>query len=111
MKDLYTFDATLQAAEHSYSDAKAAYCRIFDAIGLPYRVVSHRTDLYYAGPLSDASHVDTHRLLQTQATSEVVHRTNSTTSLQVRLTDNNVEPCAFKMRCSRECVPQPVRTL
>lgn len=83
MKDLYTFDATLQDAEHSYDDAKAAYCRIFDAIGLPYRVVSWRAIPRCADALSDASYLYTRRLLRTQVISEGLHRTNSTTSLQV----------------------------
>lgn len=40
MKDLYTFDATEDLAQTTYNDAKEAYVRIFDRIGLPYLVVS-----------------------------------------------------------------------
>jgi prolyl-tRNA synthetase len=40
MKDLYTFDASKELAEATYNDAKEAYTRIFDRIGLPYLVVS-----------------------------------------------------------------------
>lgn len=36
MKDLYTFDSTLTAAEDSYKNVSQAYSRIFDAIGVPY---------------------------------------------------------------------------
>lgn len=40
MKDLYTFDASEELAEATYNDAKQAYTRIFDRVGLPYLVVS-----------------------------------------------------------------------
>lgn len=39
MKDLYTFDASPEASEATYQAVKAAYCRIFDKIGVPYIVV------------------------------------------------------------------------
>lgn len=41
MKDLYTFDASPAASEATYAVVKAAYCRIFDKIGVPYIVVSN----------------------------------------------------------------------
>lgn len=36
MKDLYTFDTSLQAAEASYATVCQAYSNIFDKIGLPF---------------------------------------------------------------------------
>lgn len=40
MKDLYTFDASQQEAIASYNEARQAYDRIFQRIGLPFHVVS-----------------------------------------------------------------------
>jgi prolyl-tRNA synthetase len=40
MKDAYSFDASDEAAEASYETMRAAYTRIFDRLGLEYRLVS-----------------------------------------------------------------------
>ncbi len=40
MKDAYSFDATDEAANASYETMRQAYCRIFDAMGLTYRMVA-----------------------------------------------------------------------
>lgn len=40
MKDLYTFDATVEDAYNSYDLVSKAYRRIFQRIGLPFVVVS-----------------------------------------------------------------------
>ena len=39
MKDAYSFDADADGMRESYRVMRAAYCRIFDRIGLSYRVV------------------------------------------------------------------------
>jgi prolyl-tRNA synthetase len=40
MKDAYSFDATDEAAKASYETMRLAYCRIFDAMRLNYRMVA-----------------------------------------------------------------------
>jgi prolyl-tRNA synthetase len=40
MKDAYSFDATEEGAKQSYEQMRAAYCKIFDRIGLTYRLVA-----------------------------------------------------------------------
>jgi prolyl-tRNA synthetase len=40
MKDAYSFDASEEAAKESYEKMRQAYCRIFDRIGLTYRLVA-----------------------------------------------------------------------
>ena len=39
MKDAYSFDADEKGMRKSYEEMRAAYCRIFDRIGLSYRMV------------------------------------------------------------------------
>ena len=39
MKDAYSFDADAEGMRASYETMRAAYCRIFDRIGLSYRMV------------------------------------------------------------------------
>lgn len=111
MKDLYTFDATLQEAERSYHDVKAAYCRIFDAIGLPYRVVSDKSLPCGAGRRIDILYLDTRRLLQTRAISEGVHRMSSTTSLPVGYLSQCCERFVQKGSSLDVICTQPEKTL
>ena len=40
MKDAYSFDASEEAAKRSYEEMRKAYVRIFDALGLTYRLVA-----------------------------------------------------------------------
>jgi prolyl-tRNA synthetase len=40
MKDAYSFDASEEAAQASYESMRKAYCRIFDRLGLIYRLVA-----------------------------------------------------------------------
>ena len=40
MKDAYSFDATEEGALESYETMRQAYCRIFDRMGLVYRMVA-----------------------------------------------------------------------
>lgn len=40
MKDAYSFDVSEAAAQVSYETMRAAYCRIFDRLGLTYRLVA-----------------------------------------------------------------------
>jgi prolyl-tRNA synthetase len=40
MKDAYSFDANEERAQESYATMRAAYQRIFDRLGLEYRIVS-----------------------------------------------------------------------
>jgi len=40
MKDAYSFDSDESLAKQSYEAMRAAYCRIFDRLGLSYRMVS-----------------------------------------------------------------------
>lgn len=40
MKDAYSFDANEQRAQESYATMRAAYQRIFDRLGLEYRIVN-----------------------------------------------------------------------
>jgi prolyl-tRNA synthetase len=40
MKDAYSFDATEDGAKASYETMRQAYCRIFDRLGLTYRLVA-----------------------------------------------------------------------
>src|SRR6202042_2260080 len=40
MKDAYSFDATEDGAKASYETMRKAYVRIFDAMGLRYRMVA-----------------------------------------------------------------------
>jgi prolyl-tRNA synthetase len=40
MKDAYSFDVSEEAAKASYEIMRQAYCRIFDRIGLTYRLVA-----------------------------------------------------------------------
>ena len=52
MKDAYSFDASVEALNHSYEKMYAAYCRIFDRCGLHYLPVEAES-----GPIGgDASH-------------------------------------------------------
>jgi prolyl-tRNA synthetase len=39
MKDAYSFDVSEEAALASYESMRATYCRIFDRLGLTYRLV------------------------------------------------------------------------
>ncbi|NWK77976.1 proline--tRNA ligase [Aquitalea sp. LB_tupeE] len=43
MKDAYSFDRSAEAAGVSYDNMYAAYCRIFDRLGLTYRAVAADT--------------------------------------------------------------------
>ena len=43
MKDAYSFDRDVEAAGRSYDGMYAAYCRIFDRLGLQYRAVAADT--------------------------------------------------------------------
>lgn len=43
MKDAYSFDRDVEAAGRSYDAMYAAYCRIFDRLGLTYRAVAADT--------------------------------------------------------------------
>ncbi|MGC3965528.1 MAG: proline--tRNA ligase [Rhodocyclaceae bacterium] len=43
MKDAYSFDRNAEAAGRSYDGMYAAYCRIFDRLGLTYRAVAADT--------------------------------------------------------------------
>ncbi|WZU00369.1 hypothetical protein MGH68_12315 [Erysipelothrix sp. D19-032] len=45
MKDAYTFDATLEDANDSYDAMFEAYKRIFDRVGLDYRIVRADTGI------------------------------------------------------------------
>jgi len=40
MKDAYSFDADETLARQSYEAMRVAYCKIFDRMGLSYRMVS-----------------------------------------------------------------------
>ena len=40
MKDAYSFDVSEEAAKQSYETMRVAYCRIFDRMGLKYRLVA-----------------------------------------------------------------------
>ena len=40
MKDAYSFDVSEEAARESYETMRKAYCRIFDRVGLTYRMVA-----------------------------------------------------------------------
>lgn len=40
MKDAYSFDADAKSLQHSYDKMRQAYCRIFDRLGLEYRIVA-----------------------------------------------------------------------
>ncbi|KAL5016486.1 hypothetical protein ScPMuIL_006075 [Solemya velum] len=56
MKDLYTFDATVEDAEKTYRSICEAYCRIFDRLGLPFNKVSGATG-NIGGSLSHEFHL------------------------------------------------------
>ena len=43
MKDAYSFDRDVESAGRSYENMYAAYCRIFDRLGLEYRAVAADT--------------------------------------------------------------------
>ncbi|XP_056212486.1 probable proline--tRNA ligase, mitochondrial [Falco biarmicus] len=43
MKDMYTFDASKEAAQHTYDLVCDAYCRLFDRLGLPFVKVQAAT--------------------------------------------------------------------
>lgn len=49
MKDLYTFDSSHELAQKTYDEAKAAYRRIFDRIGLPYAIVARNSPMTRVG--------------------------------------------------------------
>lgn len=55
MKDLYTFDATSEAAHSSYSRIQEAYRNIFDAFGVPY-IVAEADSGDMGGSLSHEYH-------------------------------------------------------
>lgn len=40
MKDLYTFDESIETASVTYDEVQGAYQRIFERIGVPFAVVS-----------------------------------------------------------------------
>jgi prolyl-tRNA synthetase len=40
MKDAYSFDVSEDAAQQSYEEMRKAYCRVFDRMGLVYRMVA-----------------------------------------------------------------------
>lgn len=90
MKDLYTFDATEEAAAGSYEEVKAAYKQIFDRIGLPYLVVRipFLTSSGKALLLGDRRR---HRPKRILATLEEAPLMSSITLLQVRGRQNNCE--------------------
>ena len=45
MKDAYTFDKDLASADKSYNEMFEAYKRIFDRLGLDYRIVRADTGI------------------------------------------------------------------
>ncbi|ORY66500.1 uncharacterized protein BCR38DRAFT_340587 [Pseudomassariella vexata] len=56
MKDLYTFDETVESAMQTYSEVRAAYSRLFDELKLPY-VVAEATSGDIGGDLSHEYHL------------------------------------------------------
>lgn len=41
MKDLYSFDQTVEDAFKSYEDVTGAYKRVFERIGVPFVIVEY----------------------------------------------------------------------
>ncbi|KAK8873353.1 prolyl-tRNA synthetase [Apiospora arundinis] len=56
MKDLYTFDASVDAALQSYEEVRAAYSRLFDELKIPY-VVAEASSGDIGGDLSHEYHL------------------------------------------------------
>ncbi|KAI1868707.1 uncharacterized protein JN550_006282 [Neoarthrinium moseri] len=56
MKDLYTFDATIESALQTYSEVRAAYSRLFDELKLPY-LVAEASSGDIGGDLSHEYHL------------------------------------------------------
>ncbi|GAP82533.2 putative prolyl-tRNA synthetase [Rosellinia necatrix] len=56
MKDLYTFDHSLQSALKTYEEARAAYSRLFDELKLPY-LVAEASSGDIGGDLSHEYHL------------------------------------------------------
>ncbi|KAK8050051.1 prolyl-tRNA synthetase [Apiospora phragmitis] len=56
MKDLYTFDASIDAALQSYEEVRAAYSRLFDELKIPY-VVAEASSGDIGGDLSHEYHL------------------------------------------------------
>ncbi|KAH8645484.1 hypothetical protein BX600DRAFT_485070 [Xylariales sp. PMI_506] len=56
MKDLYTFDATVQAALETYGEVRAAYSRLFNELKLPY-LVAEASSGDIGGDLSHEYHL------------------------------------------------------
>ena len=56
MKDLYTFDASVEAALESYAEVRAAYSRLFDELKIPY-VVAEASSGDIGGDLSHEYHL------------------------------------------------------
>ena len=56
MKDLYTFDATVDAALQSYEEVRAAYSRLFDELKIPY-LVAEASSGDIGGDLSHEYHL------------------------------------------------------
>jgi hypothetical protein len=79
MKDLYTFDASKELARATYEEVKAAYCRIFDRIGVPYSVVCRRPP----PQVKWSANIDITRHKQTRAILVVLLPMNFTMSPQV----------------------------
>lgn len=48
MKDLYSFDDSVEAAFETYEQVREAYKRIFTRIGVPFVVVRNRRVVLYA---------------------------------------------------------------
>ncbi|KAK7970211.1 prolyl-tRNA synthetase [Apiospora saccharicola] len=56
MKDLYTFDASVEAALESYAEVRAAYSQLFDELKIPY-VVAEASSGDIGGDLSHEYHL------------------------------------------------------
>ncbi|KAK7940791.1 prolyl-tRNA synthetase [Apiospora aurea] len=56
MKDLYTFDSSVDAALQSYEEVRAAYSRLFDELKIPY-VVAEASSGDIGGDLSHEYHL------------------------------------------------------
>ncbi|KAH9887789.1 hypothetical protein F4778DRAFT_419134 [Xylariomycetidae sp. FL2044] len=58
MKDLYTFDSSIESALSTYNEARAAYSRLFDELRLPY-LIAEASSGDIGGDLSHEYHLPT----------------------------------------------------
>jgi len=108
MKDMYSFHATAECATECYQTVLAAYQRLFETIGVPWRRVEADT-----GMIGGSASHEFHVLSESTGEDELLlcdscgYSANS--ELAVSNTQQPVEPCSELQRQVQQAVTDPVQ--